>query len=116
MDEYKSGTRVKIHFCGIKLGTVIDHKDPNIEPKPSFPFTKIDDRHVYVLPDDTSGLENCTYYPYLVMEIGGVLLERVGAGNVCTSSPASKDICPDCRIAGEWIAGALKCPNCWKVW
>jgi len=24
--------------------------------------------------------------------------------------------CPICKIPGEYINGAYKCPNCWKVW
>jgi len=24
--------------------------------------------------------------------------------------------CPVCKIPGEYINGAYKCPNCWKVW
>lgn len=24
--------------------------------------------------------------------------------------------CPECNILGEYINGAYKCPNCWKVW
>ena len=26
------------------------------------------------------------------------------------------DKCPCCGTEGEWIAGAMKCPKCWKIW
>jgi len=52
-------------------------------------------------------------WPFLIYRNGQLLKTE---GESIPSRQNSENICPNCGTKGEWIACAMKCPKCWRVW
>jgi hypothetical protein len=114
--KFPPGTRVKLRLATFKglAGTVVDVDDSNLDPPPKNPFSK---SWLYVLLDDLSMFSHVHCYPYAsCSEIDITPLEEEKGDSVTVQKSEHDNVCSSCGNVGEWIAGALKCPNCWKVW
>lgn len=90
------------------IGIIIDPKNPNPNPEPRKEFEQ--NKGVYVLLDDISVVPSYYgFYPYVSVPKEDV--ELINRNTIIL-----KNNCPECNVAGEYINGAYKCPNCWKVW
>ena len=133
-ENFPPGTRVELTGFSYKgeKGTVIDINKPPVLPKnPFYPA------HTYILLDRwviLSKGKNWFAYPFFAIQGG------MGAKDIKKVKPpftdgtpskfeeekedflsaeknyVSNNNCPECNIPGEYINGACKCPNCWKVW
>lgn len=99
------------------------HEDCKVGMKCKVPNHK-DDRYVIITnvnpPNRCKGAVNVEYFaadgtPWCPDTEWGVMADILEPFDECIQGKCDAELCPDCGVAPEWCAMALKCPKCWRV-